>query len=132
MKSRLIKIIIKTTLTSSILTFILVAVFQMINSDRHFRNFYIPFFTEILSFFFVWLLSFSLLPIFLNLYEGVRSRFLLCFISFYSLLIMLTILVVCDKTIGFNENPIYVMLILLPFYTVLTYNFINWRKFIKH
>ncbi len=111
MKNKLTKIIIKTTLISSIMTFFLVVILQIFNSDRHITNCYMPLFTEILSLFFVWFLSFLLLPIFFNLYEIVRKSLFLSLISFYGLLITFTIFAVCDKLLEFNENPIYLITI---------------------
>ena len=131
MKSRLFKIIIKTTFVSSILTLFFTFIIQMINSDREIKNCYMPFFNELLSFFLVWLLSFSLLPIFLNLYKNIRNSFLKSFLSFYSLLIIFTIYFVFDETFEFRENPIYFISVFLPYYLILSYNFLAWRKFLK-
>ncbi len=128
MKKKLFKIIIKTTLISSILTFFLVAILQIINSDRHSKNCYMPFYTELLSFFFVWFLSFSIFPMFFNLYKKIRNSFLLSFISFYFLLIAFTIFFLFDETMEFKENPIYFASLFLPYHIVLYLNFISWRK----
>lgn len=132
MKKKLLQLIIKTTFVSSVFTFLLVMILQITNSDKHMKNHYMPFFTEILLMSFVWFLSISLLPIFLNSYLSVRRKQVYSFFSFYAALIIFTLYFFFDETLGFKENRIYFIAVFLPYYLVLSINYFNWRKSLNH
>ncbi|OXG04111.1 hypothetical protein B0A64_15720, partial [Flavobacterium araucananum] len=83
------------------------------------------------SFFFVWFLSLSLLPIFFNLNKKVRNSKIWSFTSFYFLLGIITIYFVFDKTFEFKYNSAYFLSIFTPYYFILSYYFIVWRKSLR-
>jgi hydrogenase-4 membrane subunit HyfE len=128
MIKELFKIIIKTTSMGSVITFLLVALLQIVFKEKHVDKYYVPFYSEILLFLSVWFLSFSLLPIFLNLIKNIRKNFLYSFLSFFGLLIITTLYFTFDETFGFVENNVYFIAVFLPYYAILSYYFVFWRK----
>lgn len=127
MKYFFLKIIIKTSLTSSIITFVLVTILQMINSEKHMRNCYMPWFSEILSSITVLLFSLSLVTIFLNLYKNIRNNFFLSFLSFYFFSIIVNLYIY-----SFLEGELlYILALFMPYYIILSYYFFKLRKTIS-
>lgn len=123
----LLKIIVRVCLVSSFFTFLLVMILQIINTEKHVKNCYMPLFSEILSVFIVCSFSTTLIPIFLNLNKKFKDNFILSFLSFYAIGFIVILFFIFDKTFGCKDEPIYCVAIFAPYYLVLTYFFIKWR-----
>jgi len=127
MKKYLTLAILKATAFNIVITFILVAIIQIINEDKHSKYCYMPWFSELLGAFIALVLSVSLLFIFFNLLPVVRQSKVGVFLSFYLIPIIITIVAIifCYDDLPFRP---YLFAFLLPLFLSLTYWYIRFKK----
>lgn len=126
MKKYLTLAIVKAAAFTIVVTFILVAILQIINADRQSKC-YMPWFSELLSAFIALILSASLLFIFFNLLPVVRQSRVGMFLSFYLIPIIITIAGITFCYDDLTSLP-YLFAFLLPLFLSLTYCYIKFKK----
>lgn len=125
-KKYLLNIWLKTFITSTISTFILVHLIE-VNRDIDFRC-YMPYFTELICTIISIILSFSFLTLLFNLNERIVQNKNLNLLSFF-LVPAVFVLTITFIFLYQNSSDIkYLFAIIFPFLTAICFSYYNFRK----